>query len=257
MDDKQVVQEKFHVTADENRFFNRLENHYIAEKEKRLASIIAKNVYSASPTILEIGCGEGANLYYLSQEIPHSDLVGVDFSEQKIVFLQQHVRGAMGLCADATALPFENGCFDIVVCRDLLHHVNWNRDGVMAEAARVLSPSGKILVFESNGRTFLSLIFELFFPAERGMFDSTKRNLLSMAKRHGQSELYHVEASFLVRAFGFFLGAPIGSLAKVKSLIYSCAGVWEKLVEKVIPRSMWSYMMVVVQPDGFQAQKED
>ncbi|MBD2002383.1 MULTISPECIES: class I SAM-dependent methyltransferase [Cyanophyceae] len=47
--------------------------------------------------------------------------------------------------ADAAALPFEDACFDVVICSELLEHVP-NPSSVLCEANRVLRDGGIILI---------------------------------------------------------------------------------------------------------------
>jgi SAM-dependent methyltransferase len=51
------------------------------------------------------------------------------------------------VAADAGRLPFAGGCFDVVVCLDLVHHLARPRD-FFAEAARVLRPGGRLAAVE-------------------------------------------------------------------------------------------------------------
>ena len=49
------------------------------------------------------------------------------------------------VAADITALPFEDGAFDAILCSHVLEHVEDDR-AAMAELARVLRPGGWLLV---------------------------------------------------------------------------------------------------------------
>lgn len=62
-------------------------------------------------------------------------------------------RGLDNMCvvqADATALPFAAGCFDLVTCRIAPHHFA-DVPGFLAEAARVLAPAGRLVLEDSLG----------------------------------------------------------------------------------------------------------
>lgn len=49
--------------------------------------------------------------------------------------------------ADAAALPFRSGAFDVVACRIAAHHFP-NLDAFVAEVARVLAPGGRFYAFD-------------------------------------------------------------------------------------------------------------
>jgi SAM-dependent methyltransferase len=73
-----------------------------------------------------------------------------------------------------TALPFEDGCFDVVVSSLAIHNVKGGagRDRVIEEAVRVLCPGGRLLFADiwatGRYRTHLS---------EIGMIDVSRRGL--------------------------------------------------------------------------------
>lgn len=211
-----LSEKKLQVTEnaadDDMRFFNRIQNPYIARREEGLARIV-KTEYQrlACPeaAILEVGCGEGSNLYWLDRVGVSAPLTGVDFSPKKIEFAQHHVERARFLVADAVNLPFDDNTFSLVVMRDLLHHVNWDRDGVVREACRVLRPGGTIIVFEGNPKDLLVRIAMRLMPFERGMRDSTQDMMCSLFERYGRVEVHEAEKSSILRSV-FFVACRLG-----------------------------------------------
>lgn len=93
--------------------------------------------------ILDVGCGPGAALLYLSR---FGDVTGVDLSDEALKFARR--RGKVKK-ADISSLPFENGSFDAVVCLDVLYHA-WVKDNnkALLEIKRVLKPGGIFLLRE-------------------------------------------------------------------------------------------------------------
>ena len=65
-----------------------------------------------------------------------------------------HVSRGKRVVGRAEALPFAAGRFDVVVCVDVLEHVD-RPEAVIAEIARVLAPGGT-LCFDTINRTFRS-----------------------------------------------------------------------------------------------------
>lgn len=64
--------------------------------------------------VLEVGCGPGLGLGYLSKEAKL--IVGGDITEKSLMCAQNHYRGRIGLIyMDAHKLPFQNGAFDVVI----------------------------------------------------------------------------------------------------------------------------------------------
>lgn len=52
------------------------------------------------------------------------------------------------VATDATLLPFKDGSFDVIFCKELAHHIE-ALDGLMSEMWRVATPDGIIVLRES------------------------------------------------------------------------------------------------------------
>lgn len=90
--------------------------------------------------ILDAGCGVGAFSEPLTRD---NTVYGVDFSERSLEFAA--ARGLHTMTADLTALPFENGKFDVVLCIGVIQLIEQYRS-VLGELARVTKPGGTLLI---------------------------------------------------------------------------------------------------------------
>lgn len=72
--------------------------------------------------VLDVGCGKGFFLYDLSRALPGIRITGLDISPYAISHGKPEVRSRL-LVADASALPFEDGSFDLVVSITTLHNL--------------------------------------------------------------------------------------------------------------------------------------
>jgi ubiquinone/menaquinone biosynthesis C-methylase UbiE len=76
----------------------------------------------AGDAVLDVGCGKGFMLHDLGQLISGLTLKGIDISsyaiEHAIEDMKQHVQ-----VADAKALPFADGSFDVVVSINTIHNL--------------------------------------------------------------------------------------------------------------------------------------
>ena len=249
MSDREL-QVAFHARADHERYQNRMSNPFLLAKERHLARLVAGENPADQGCLLEVGCGEGSNLAFLAEALKGWARFGIDFSEAKIAYLLVEQPGVEAVAGDALHLPFADGSFDLVLCRDLLHHVDANRDQAVSEALRVLRPGGRLVVFESSGRKLLNRVFRLLQPAERGSANSTPASLAALAERHGGGTLSFVECSFLIRALGFVVGWP-GRLTRILAApLYGLAWLWERACEALLPRNCWTYMMLELVKDG-------
>src|SRR5437762_8389145 len=179
-----ALQRAYWRGADDAHFAWQTGAPYIADEEAALLDGVAVR---PGGRLLEIGCGEGANLHHLARRLSGVRFVGVDFTLAKARFAAVHA-GAPAVCADAGALPFADGTFDAVLVRDLLHHLPAHaRQGALVEAARVLAPGGRLTLIEPNGRHPLIAALALGVAAERGLFASTVERAAAEVRTAGLS----------------------------------------------------------------------
>lgn len=94
-------------------------------------------------TILDAGCGTGANLELL-QTYGHA--IGIDLSEEAIGFCRtRKVPASRTLLASITELPFPNAFFDLAVSFDVICNIP-DDASAFREIARVLKPGGRFIV---------------------------------------------------------------------------------------------------------------
>ena len=105
--------------------------------------------------VLDLGCGTGEITARLAEWFPQASFVGVDLEEPHLVRARARC-SALGSrvrfeVADALALPYDDGTFDLVVCRHVLQAVP-DAARVLAEIRRVLRPGGRVhLIAEDYG----------------------------------------------------------------------------------------------------------
>ena len=108
--------------------------------------------------VLDVGCGGG----YLSEEFAKLgfEVTGVDPAEPSLDCARGHAeQGGLSIryvLGTGEALPFEDGSFDVVLCCDVLEHVD-DPGRVIGEAARVLRPGG-MFCYDTLNRTVASWI---------------------------------------------------------------------------------------------------
>jgi ubiquinone/menaquinone biosynthesis C-methylase UbiE len=103
--------------------------------------------------VLELGCGAGTYVRYLSQLGLRA--VGIDYAVPSLVRALERDPGHSGqyVAADGYELPFSAGCFDLVVCIGVLQALG-QPERLLHEIARVLRPGG-LLVIEALNATAL------------------------------------------------------------------------------------------------------
>jgi ubiquinone biosynthesis O-methyltransferase len=103
--------------------------------------------------VLDLGCGGGFMAEALSKR--GARVTGIDPSEGAIAAARRHAEAndleIDYLVASGESLPFANDGFDIVVCVDVLEHVE-DLKRVLFEVRRVLRPNG-VFLFDTINRT--------------------------------------------------------------------------------------------------------
>ena len=94
---------------------------------------------------LDVACGTG-DLAALAAATG-ARAVGVDFAPAMLAAARRRRPGAMLVRADAGALPFRTGSADVVLCGFALRNFV-AIEPVLAEAARVLRPGGRLVLLE-------------------------------------------------------------------------------------------------------------
>jgi SAM-dependent methyltransferase len=114
--------------------------------------VIARLRAAAVRSVLEIGCGTGGLAARIQTELPAAEVIATDQSERMVELTA--ARGVRSQIAEATDLPFPDGCVDAVVAAWMLYHVP-DVDAVLAEVRRVLRPGG-VFVAVTNGDRHLA-----------------------------------------------------------------------------------------------------
>jgi SAM-dependent methyltransferase len=116
--------------------------------EERIRRLVGAAHLAGSERVLDIATGPG----YIAEAFAGAarEVVGVDLTDAMLLIAKERTkaRGVANVsfrAADAQNLPFENGSFDVVVCRLALHHLLRPLQ-VLREMARVCRAGGAVLV---------------------------------------------------------------------------------------------------------------
>jgi ubiquinone/menaquinone biosynthesis C-methylase UbiE len=101
---------------------------------------------TGSESMIDVGTGAGALALALAPFV--ADVVGVDVEPELLARARDRAPGnARFEEADATALPFADGSFDLAATARTLHHVH-RPELLLAELARVTRLGGRVLVID-------------------------------------------------------------------------------------------------------------
>ena len=103
--------------------------------------------------VLDAGCGMAYGSVILA-EAGASEVVGVDNAEAIVETVQARLpQGVRVIHGDVSRLDFPSDSFDIVVCFEVVEHVQ-DTDAVLDELTRVLRPGGLFAVSSPNRDTY-------------------------------------------------------------------------------------------------------
>lgn len=152
-------------------------NHYVTNTLKFL-----KNWVHLSPTeiVLDIACGTGEFERLILAEHSTQQMVGVDISDQMLAIAQQKLHAFPHVSfqiANASALPFADHSFDVVVSANAFHYFD-DPTTALKEMQRVLKPNGKVVILDWC-RDFLlcqisDALLKLFDPAHRQCYTQSE-----------------------------------------------------------------------------------
>ncbi|GIW43733.1 MAG: methyltransferase [Candidatus Binatia bacterium] len=104
-------------------------------------ALLCRLPLSSDALLLDLGCGTGANLRFLSR---YGRVIGLDWGAAAARYSRRRT-GLPVLRGDVQTLPFRDGTVDVVTAFDLIEHIEDDRTCV-AEMARVVRPGGYVLV---------------------------------------------------------------------------------------------------------------
>jgi len=126
---------------------------WFAGMRKVILSVLSRSLERGPQAILDVGCGTGINLLWMTQHFKPRLLVGCDFSPIALEWCRETVRRAPSFAAsivpllsrgDIRNLPFESETFDLATNLDVLDLFSDDPDHVRAlgELRRILVSGG-------------------------------------------------------------------------------------------------------------------
>lgn len=111
----------------------------------RSALEAASPLFHERASVLDLGCADGILWPQLRGRV--GVLVGVNYDEWLTRQCVQRFPDGMVLRADARHLPFADGCFDVVLCLDMIHYLELaDREKGLKEMRRVIRPGGRLVM---------------------------------------------------------------------------------------------------------------
>ena len=110
--------------------------------------------------VLDLGCGAGGSVDAFRARDPAVAWIGLDVPGSPEARLREDARVEL---FDGIEIPFEDGSFDLVFCKQVLEHVRHPRP-LLAQVCRVLAPGGYLAGSTSQLELFHSLSMWNYTP---------------------------------------------------------------------------------------------
>lgn len=226
------------------RFMWQTEDSFVAEHEHAALIPLVEAIRALSGKlgrpvrVLESGCGEGVNLVHLKQ-LGLADVMeikGLDMSAEAVAEAKR--RGLPAEVGDGMHLPFADASYDVVFCRDVLHHLadDVERKIFFNEMWRVTQPGGFVAAIEPNPRNPGILALSYLISAERGLRSMAEEHVMSLLPG---ATVTRVAPSSVWRVL-YHYRSPLSRIPVLSSLTRWVCRMWDKICTKG-PGRMWSY----------------
>lgn len=114
--------------------------------------------------ILDLGCGTGELERHIQCKWPGVTVVGVDLCQKMVTHAREKFSKDLPirfLCANAQALPFPAGTFDLVVSSSAFHFIP-DSEAALNEVKRVVVPGGRIVITDWCADYFMCRVVDLW-----------------------------------------------------------------------------------------------
>lgn len=131
--------------------------------------------------ILDVGCASGWFLSELIKKFPDAKGVGIDVYKEAIDFGKKKYKNLTLIKADAHKIPLRSNTFDIIVCCEVLEHVE-NPEKVIAEMRRLLKKDGTLIVEIDTGNWLFRLVWYFWTNLRKGVWRDSHIHLFDTEK---------------------------------------------------------------------------
>jgi ubiquinone/menaquinone biosynthesis C-methylase UbiE len=220
-----------------DRAVNKLSNAAMLLYDNRLIKLaLQKFGKEKANLVLDVGAGQGTDAILLSKRA--LDVVAIDISFKalataKSLFRNRKDNSNVSLVqADAEHLPFREGVFDVVFCKDVLHHVS-NSVRSVKEMKRVGNEKACLVAVEANAlNPQMIAIGMIYYSIDHGVFRNTSSRLMDIFSEAGVKNVQITATEFLPRHVLFEYRSPLtkfsGSSSSVMLKLLAIAeSAWE------------------------------
>lgn len=131
--------------------------------------------------VLDVGCASGWFLSRFSKVFPQANCFGVDIYDEAVEYAKKRYSHITFKIADAHKIPFKEESFDLVVCTEVLEHVD-DPKSVVLEIKRVLKKDGFAIIELDSGSLLFSVVWFLWKKFKGGVWNHAHLHSFTVKK---------------------------------------------------------------------------
>lgn len=143
--------------------------------------VVFKLIPGSPRKILDVGCAGGWMSAKLAEKFPQTQIWGIDIYEAAINHGRRLYPGIDFRVADAHRMPFKNNSFDLVICTEVLEHLD-NPKVVLLEMKRVLKKNGHAIIELDSGSFLFTLVWFIWRKFKGKVWERAHLHSFSMKK---------------------------------------------------------------------------
>jgi len=213
-------------------YFKRLYELQEKKKFKKFTEIspVYKRITSEiqNGRVLDAGCGSGSLLKELRLK-NHIKLYGIDFSDAAINISRREIPSGEFVVGNITNMPFKNEYFDVLICCELLEHIE-NPNAAINECYRVL---------KKNSILHISIPTSWGIYSKRHKKGYSSESILKLLKESNFKIIY-------VKHIGLYLSF-VTKFFKYLSHLFSREFSLSGPLNVTLPKSLASYVLIKCQ----------
>ena len=123
--------------------------------------IVIKFIPETPKSILDVGCASGWFISKISREFPQAKCYGIDIYDKGVKYANKIYPKIEFRVADAHKIPYRKNTFDLVMCTEVLEHLDSPQIAIL-EIKRVLKKGGLSIIELDSGNLLFSLVWYIW-----------------------------------------------------------------------------------------------
>lgn len=147
----------------------------------RKLTAVAGFIQNNPKKILDVGCASGWFLSQIARKFPKAQCFGIDVYHDGITYGNKLYKKLHLQEGNAEKIPFPANTFDLVICTEVLEHVD-NPPQVLKEIKRVLKKHGEAIIELDSGNKLFALTWFLWTKFSGKVWDHAHLHVFTIQK---------------------------------------------------------------------------